>query len=264
MPGTLTIVIPTYNEENNAPRIAKAIREMYPDFRVLFMDDNSTDKSRENVEALNDPMVRFFVRKPEERGLAASVMQGFIECGTDYFICMDCDFQHPIETLGPMYGKLEEGCDLVVGTRTTRKAMGFVRTFGSYAFSGWCKGFLRLNGKPVAKDLMSGLFGGPRELWAPILQEHWDELELQGWKVLLDMLKFGPKKLNIQNVEYEFEAREEGESHISAKVPVMTFHQCGRFSKVAAKAYAKIKGIDYYAMYPKEAKGKKAKKQKSE
>ncbi len=106
MPGTCTVVIPTYNEEDNIVKMAKALRESYPEFRVLFMDDNSKDRSKALIEDLGDPYVRFFVRKPEERGLAASVMQGFCICGTDYFINMDCDFQHPLSTLGPIYEKL--------------------------------------------------------------------------------------------------------------------------------------------------------------
>ena len=109
MAGTCTIIIPTYNEEDNIVRMAEALRAAYPEFRVLFMDDNSTDRSRELVEAMGDPSVRIFVRKPEERGLAASVMQGIRICGTDYFINMDCDFQHPLSTLGPIYEKLEAG-----------------------------------------------------------------------------------------------------------------------------------------------------------
>ena len=71
MVGTCTIVTPTYNEEKNIANMARAIREAYPDYKILFMDDNSTDRSREEVEALNDPLVTFFVRKPEERGVWA-------------------------------------------------------------------------------------------------------------------------------------------------------------------------------------------------
>ena len=64
MAGTCTIVIPTYNEEKNIQNMAKAIREAYPEFRILFMDDNSTDRSRQLIEELNDPLTKMFVRKP--------------------------------------------------------------------------------------------------------------------------------------------------------------------------------------------------------
>ena len=45
MPGSCTVVIPTYNEEKNIVNMAKCLREMYPDFKIMFMDDNSTDRS---------------------------------------------------------------------------------------------------------------------------------------------------------------------------------------------------------------------------
>ena len=127
MAGTCTIVIPTYNEEINAPNIAKALRELYPDFQIMFMDDNSTDRSKELIDALNDPLTKMVVRDPNDRGLAASVFQGILECGTDYFMTIDCDFQHPLHTIKGMYDKLEAGADLVIGTRDDRTAMGFKR-----------------------------------------------------------------------------------------------------------------------------------------
>ena len=249
MSGSCTIVIPTYNEELNIVNMAKAIREAYPKFHILFMDDNSTDKSKELIAALHDPMITFFVRNPKERGLAASVLQGFVECGTDFFICMDCDFQHPISALGGIYSKLESGADLTIGTRVNRRAMGLIRDLGSHATEYYCKLFLFTRGKPLPEDLMSGLFGGRRGLWAPIINQHWDNYELTGWKVLLDMLKYGPGDIKMDKVYYMFASRAQGKSHISPKVVVTTFHQCGQFGKLIAKTVAAFTGIDYNKMY---------------
>ena len=50
MAGTCSVIIPTYNEEKNIVNMAKAIRELYPDFYIFFMDDNSTDRSKELIE----------------------------------------------------------------------------------------------------------------------------------------------------------------------------------------------------------------------
>ncbi len=96
MTGTMIIVIPVYNEIGNAVPMAKALREAYPQFKILFMDDNSTDGTIDAVRALNDPMVEIYVRDPQKRGLAASVLEGFESADTDYAMCMDCDFQHPV------------------------------------------------------------------------------------------------------------------------------------------------------------------------
>ncbi len=63
MAGTLTVVIPTYNEKGNVVEMAKAIREAYPDFRIVFMDDGSSDGTVELVRNLGDPLTSIRVRE---------------------------------------------------------------------------------------------------------------------------------------------------------------------------------------------------------
>ncbi len=254
MPGTCTIVIPTYNEEKNIANIARAIRSAYPDYKILFMDDNSTDRSREEVESLNDPLVTFFVRKPEERGLAASVLQGFAIADTDYAMCMDCDFQHPVSALGGIVAEMDKGADLCVGARNSRMAMGLKRTLGSELVEVYCKLFFKIHGKQTTKDMMSGLFALRCDVFRPIIQNNWDSFELQGWKVLMDLLKYADRKMEISYHRYDFGERAEGESHLNPKVPIMTFHQLWGFGKFTAKVIAKMYGVDYYQMYPSERK----------
>jgi len=240
MSGTCTVVIPTYNEEKNIVNMAKCLRGLYPDFNIMFMDDNSTDRSRELVEELNDPKTRLVTRKPEERGLAASVFQGILECGTDYFMTIDCDFQHPPSALGDMYAKMEEGSDLCVGVREDRFALGFLRWAGSWAGNVLCDLYLLSKGKRVSEDIMSGLIAGRTNVFVPVIKDNWDGLEMKGWKVLLDLLKFGPADLKMSKVMYKFGKRAEGESHISHGVIITTFNQCGRPGKLFAKIYKKM------------------------
>ncbi len=254
MSRTCTIVIPTYNEEKNIQAMAKAIRSEYPDYHILFMDDRSTDKSRELIEELNDPLTKIFVREPEKRGLGASVIQGFEIAETDYAICMDCDFQHPISTLKEICAKLDEGVDLCVGCRNSRMSMGFKRAFGSEAVEVFCKFFFKLHGKQTTKDMMSGLFGLRCDVFRPMIQANWDNFEIKGWKVLMDFMKYSDHKVKVNYVYYDFGTRAEGESHINPKVLIMTFHQLWGFGKFLAKFLSKIHRIDYYEMYPGEKK----------
>lgn len=254
MAGTVTIVIPTYNEEKNVANIARAIREAYPDYRILFMDDNSTDRTREEAEALNDPLLTFYVRDPNARGLGASVLQGFEIANTDYAICMDCDFQHPVSALGGLIEQMDAGADLCVGWRTSRMSMGLKRALGSEAVELFCKVFFKIHGKQTTKDMMSGLFAVRCDVFRPVIQENWDSMELRGWKVLMDLLKYSDRKLDIRYHRYDFGTRAEGESHLNPKVPIMTFHQLWGFGKFTAKLIAKLYGVDYYEMYPSERK----------
>ena len=254
MAGTCTIVIPTYNEEKNIQNMAKAIREAYPEFRILFMDDNSTDRSRQLIEELNDPLTKMFVRKPEERGLGASVIQGFEIAETDYAICMDCDFQHPISALQGIYDQMEAGAELCVGKRTSRMSMGFKRAMGSEVVELFCKFFFKLHGKQTTKDMMSGLFGLRCDVFRPVIQANWGNFELKGWKVLMDLMKYNDRKVDVRYFSYDFGTRAEGESHINPKVPIMTFHQLYGFGKFLSKFFCKVYHYDYYELYPSEKK----------
>ena len=244
MSGSLTIVIPTYNEEGNIVDMSKCLRKMYPEFHILYMDDNSTDKTKELVEGLADPLTNIKVRNGP-RGLAASVMQGFVECGTDYFVCMDCDFQHPPSAIKGIYESLETGADLCVGTRDDRKALGFVRWAGSWAFNILADSYLFFHGKKHTEDIMSGLFGGRCDVYVPVIKENWQELELTGWKVLIDLLKFGPKNVKISKYKYKFGKRQNGNSKISPMVVVTSFYQCGAFGHFGARIYSAIKSQDW-------------------
>lgn len=254
MVGTCTIVIPTYNEELNIVGMAKAIREAYPDFRILFMDDNSTDRGKELIDGLNDPLTQMYVRVNEGRGLAASVLQGFEIAETDYAICMDCDFQHPISALGEIFNILEQGVDLCVGRRKNRRAMGYKRAAGSIMVELFCKFCFKLHGKQTTKDMMSGLFGLRCDVFRSEIQNNWSNVEYQGWKVLMDLLKYSEKKISVNYVLYEFGARQEGESHINSKVIIRTFHQLWGGGKLVARFLSRIYKIDYYQMYPDEKK----------
>jgi len=155
---------------------------------------------------------------------------------------MDCDFQHPPEAIGGMYEKMEEGCDLCVGTRVDRFALGFVRWAGSWAFNVYCNLYLLRHGKRLVSDLMSGLIAGRTDVFVPVINDNRDGLEMKGWKVLLDLLKFGPSDIKISVSEYRFAKRAQGESHIGQNVVLTTFNQCGRFGKFCAKLYVKIRG----------------------
>lgn len=239
--ASCTVVIPTYNEEGNIANMARTLRELYPDFNVVFMDDNSKDRSQELIEAMGDEKVRIVVRDPNDRGLSASIFQGIAECGTDYFLVMDCDFQHPPSVLKEMYAKLEGGADMVIGIRQDRFALGFLRWLGSWAFTVLANLYLLWHRRTRSKDCMSGLFGGRTDIIAPVIRENYDSMERQGWKALLDILKFGPNGLRIANVRYEFGKRAEGESKMNPKIVMHTFNQLGFWGRLFNRLYGAVK-----------------------
>jgi dolichol-phosphate mannosyltransferase len=205
------------------------------------MDDNSTDASKSLIEGLGDPKTRIVVRDPADSGLAASVLQGILEAETDYFMTIDCDFQHPVEALGRMYEEMEKGADLCIGVREDRFALGFVRWAGSCAFNSFANLYLLYHRKKMSRDVMSGLIAGRTDVFAPVIRDNKAGMEMKGWKVLLDLLKFGPKDIKIANCRYKFGKRAAGESHMRPIVVVTTFNQCGMVGRFLGRIYAKAR-----------------------
>lgn len=181
-------------------------------------------------------------------------MEGFYLSDTDYTMSMDCDFQHPVSAIGDLIAEMDKGADVCVGVRNSRMSMGRKRALGSSAVENFNKLFFRLHGKQTTKDFMSGLFALRCEVFRPVIAGCWDRFEYKGWKVLMDLMKYSDRRVKVSYIRYDFGVRTEGVSHISPKVPIMTFHQLWWFGKVMAKFFCRYYHVDYYEMYPAERK----------
>jgi dolichol-phosphate mannosyltransferase len=117
-----TIVIPTFNEAENLPKLVTAIFDLpLPGLDLLIVDDNSPDGTGQIAESLGkerEGCIHVFHRAGKQ-GLGTAYIQGFqlaIQRGADYIGQMDADFSHPIDKILPMVKSLE-GCDFVLGSR---------------------------------------------------------------------------------------------------------------------------------------------------
>lgn len=111
------VVIPTYNERENAALMAKAVLET-PGVEILFVDDNSPDGTGDLVEELmrGEPRIHCLHRKSKE-GLGRAYVAGFkkaLELGAERIVQMDCDFSHDPKDLSRL---ISEDADLVIGSR---------------------------------------------------------------------------------------------------------------------------------------------------
>jgi len=234
---TFTIILPTYNEEENIEKMVVSLTEMYPDFQILIMDDGSKDRTKEIVDALNYKNVRFVVRNSDVRGVTASVCDGIIMAGTDLFMCMDSDFQHPLEAAGRIYAELNKDFDVVVGVRVDRWALGFKRSMGSWMFHFLAASVLFVHGKKGSTDIASGLFGGSVELFSNVIKEHGDKFEMRGFKLLFDFMLHAPSDIKVGEITYEFGKRLGGKSKVNPKIVYLSFHQCGIVGRFFARIY---------------------------
>lgn len=114
-------IIPTYNELESLPKTLTRLREAAPSVDVLIADDNSPDGTGDLADefAAADPQVKVLHRKSKE-GLGAAYIAGFIwglDEGYDVLVEMDADGSHQPEQLPLLLDAIEQGADLVLGSR---------------------------------------------------------------------------------------------------------------------------------------------------
>lgn len=115
------VVIPTYNESENISILIPRVLSLGPDYNVLVVDDNSPDGTARAVRGLmeKDPRVHILER-PAKLGLGSAYIAGFKEAlrmGADFIFEMDADHSHDYKDLPVFLRKMEEGYDLVIGSR---------------------------------------------------------------------------------------------------------------------------------------------------
>lgn len=119
------IIIPTYNEVINAPKMIKYLFEdvfKNQNINILIIDSNSPDNTALEVEKLQQIYKNLHLIKQEtKKGLASAYIEGFkwgLANNYDTLIQIDSDFQHPAEIMPDMLKKMEDGnYDLIIGSR---------------------------------------------------------------------------------------------------------------------------------------------------
>jgi dolichol-phosphate mannosyltransferase len=115
------IVVPTYNERDNAPGIAERLLAALPGTDVLFVDDNSPDGTGALLDELACAQPRIHVmHRAGKLGLGTAYVEGFgwgLARGYDYLFEMDADGSHDPKYLPQMLALAEDGADVVVGSR---------------------------------------------------------------------------------------------------------------------------------------------------
>lgn len=122
MPSEKTLVIiPTYNELENLPLITGRVRKTNPNVDILVVDDNSPDGTGEAADALaaSDSHIKVLHREGKG-GLCGAYVAGF-QWGLerDYTVLceMDADGSHAPEQLHLLLAQVDNGADLVIGSR---------------------------------------------------------------------------------------------------------------------------------------------------
>lgn len=124
----ISILIPTYNEEENVEPISAAIiaefgkNLMSYDYEIIFIDNASQDSTREKLRGLcnaNNHIKAIFNAK--NFGQFNSPYHGLLQSTGDCVILLCADFQDPIEMIPKFVHEWEQGYKIVIGQKTTSK-----------------------------------------------------------------------------------------------------------------------------------------------
>ena len=120
-----SIVIPVYNEENSllelVERIEKTTKPLGHAYEILFVNDGSTDKSQEIIEALCSqyPYIHYLTFR-KNFGKSAALNAGFKHVKYDIVFTMDADLQDDPVEIPRFLQEIENGYDLVTGWKENR------------------------------------------------------------------------------------------------------------------------------------------------
>lgn len=130
----ISIMIPCFNEVDNVEPISDAIIEQLKiyenkyDFELVFIDNFSTDGTREKLEKLcseNKKIKAIFNAK--NFGQFNSPFYGMCQVNGDCVISMCCDFQDPVDLIPRFITEWEKGYKIVAAIKTTSEENKFIR-----------------------------------------------------------------------------------------------------------------------------------------
>jgi len=115
------IIVPTYNEAENLPRLVEVFFSQPVPMDLLIVDDGSPDGTGELADQMaarsNGRM--HVLHRAGKLGLGTAYLEGFawgLAQGYEAVGQMDADFSHPLAKLAELAAALE-GCDVAVGSR---------------------------------------------------------------------------------------------------------------------------------------------------
>ncbi len=129
----LSIILPTYNEEGNIENAYHKIKEVLApkgiEFELVFVNDGSKDRSFEIIRQLADKVTDAKILGlsfSRNFGKEAAIFAGLSHATGDVCAVMDCDMQHPPETLLDMYALWQEGFEIIEGVKRSRGKENFI------------------------------------------------------------------------------------------------------------------------------------------
>ena len=213
------VIVPTYNERENVPKLIQQIFCIVPEVDVLLIDDNSPDATANCAEELFGSDPRFSImRRVGPRGLGRSYAEGYLYAlnrGYTLMVQMDADFSHDPKSI-PDLIKASDTAEVVVGSRYCTggrvrnwpRRRRFLSRFANY--------YVALITGLKVQDATSGFRCFSRRALETILDQ---PVLSEGYAFQVETLYRAYKaELSIVEVPITFADRQRGKSKISRRV----------------------------------------------
>lgn len=212
----MSIVIPMWNEENWVKQAYTQIKRFVGDngidTQIVFATDGCTDRTVEYIRQLQEKdasIIHFDNQEKLGRGLALKRI--FDQIDTRYLIYMDSDLATDLKHLPEMISRLEDGADIVTGSRLMRGSK-CVRTKKRHVLSRVYNFLTRLLLRSKLSDHQCGFKGFNREKVLSVLSE----VKANGWFWDTEILVRAQKKgLIVTEFPVEWTDRDEESSKVN-------------------------------------------------
>ncbi|HEY7770187.1 polyprenol monophosphomannose synthase [Longimicrobium sp.] len=214
------VIIPTFNESENLPRLVPSVLSRDERLEILVVDDNSPDGTGRLAEeiAAAEPRVHV-VHRAGKLGLGTAYIAGFkwgIERKYDILLEMDADFSHDPAHL-PQFLEAVQDYDLVLGSRYLHGRVTVVNwPMGRLLLSYFANSYARwVTGLPIA-DATGGFKCFRRQVLEAI---ELDRVESNGYAFQIEMsFRAWKKGFRLGEIPIMFVDRDLGESTMSKKI----------------------------------------------
>ncbi len=214
------VIIPTYNERDNLPRLVPMVLEKDERLDVLIIDDASPDGTGDVADALARQSPRVHViHRAGKLGLGTAYLEGFrwgLERGYDLLFEMDADFSHDPAHL-PEFIEAAKEYDLVLGSRYLHGRVTVINwPIGRLLLSYFANVYARIvTGLPVA-DATGGYKCFRRKVLEAIDLKR---VESEGYAFQIEMsLRAWRKGFRIGEIPIVFVDRTLGQSKMSKRI----------------------------------------------
>ena len=235
------VIIPTYNEIENAEKIVRAVFALDGGYHILIIDDGSPDGTAAAVKKLMEefPDRLFLLERSGKLGLGTAYITGFkwaLEKDYGYVCEMDADFSHDPADLPRLFGACAEGADFAVGSRYKEGVSVVNWPIGRIIMSYFASVYVRKMLGVKIFDSTAGFVCYSRKVLETI---DLDAVRMKGYGFQIEM-KYTAVKLGfrIAEVPVIFVNRKEGTSKMSGSIFGEAFWgvMALRFRKISPKA----------------------------